>query len=85
MCYDEMPLKEKDVIRYASNSDVAIYVIGRSSGEDRENKLEKGSLYLTKIEEENLKLITRHFKRVLVLINAGCVIDMGFVGKLKIE
>jgi len=84
MCYDEMPLKEKDVIRYASNSDVAIYVIGRSSGEDRENKLEKGSLYLTKIEEENLKLITRHFKRVLVLINAGCVIDMGFVEKLKI-
>ena len=84
MCYDEMPLKEKDVIHYASNSDVAVYVIGRSSGEDRENKLEKGSLYLTSIEEKNIALISKHFKKVLVLINAGSVIDMSFVEKYNI-
>ena len=84
MCYDEMPLKEKDVIKYASNSEVAIYVIGRSSGEDRENKLEKGSLYLTSIEEKNISLISRHFKKVVVLINAGSVIDMSFVEKYNI-
>ncbi len=84
MCYDEMPLKEKDVKSFADESDVAIYVIGRSSGEDRENKLEKGSLYLTKIEEKNLELISKYFKKTVVLINAGSIIDMSFVNKYKI-
>ena len=84
MCYDEMPLKEQDVIKYSKESDVALYVIGRSSGEDRENKLIKGSLYLTKTEEQNLSLISKHFNKVVVLINAGCVIDMSFVEKLNI-
>ena len=78
MCYDEMPLKEKDVKSFADESDVAIYVIGRSSGEDRENKLEKGSLYLTRIEEK------KYFKKTVVLINAGSIIDMSFVNKYKI-
>ena len=84
MCYDEMPLKEKDVKSFADESDVAIYVIGRSSGEDRENKLGKGSLYLTRIEEKNLELISKYFKKTVVLINAGSIIDMSFVNKYKI-
>ncbi|MBQ9730788.1 MAG: glycoside hydrolase family 3 protein [Bacilli bacterium] len=84
MCYDEMPLKELDVERFAKTSEVAIYVVGRSSGEDRENKLDKGSLYLTKIEEKNLEIISKYFKKTVVLINAGCIIDMSFVEKYNI-
>ena len=42
---------EEIVKNAAEKSDNAIYIIGRSSGEDRENALEKGSFYLTDNEK----------------------------------
>ena len=39
--YPEMPLTAEMVKKAKANSDHAVFVIGRSSGEDRENALEK--------------------------------------------
>ncbi|MDD6022569.1 MAG: glycoside hydrolase family 3 C-terminal domain-containing protein [Oscillospiraceae bacterium] len=81
MCYDEMPLSAAMVSYAAIESNKAIFVIGRASGEDRENKLTKGSYYLTDVEEKNLRLVCDRFKEVVVIMDCGNVIDMSWVEK----
>ena len=50
--YAEMPLTEKDVAQARQNSDQAVILLSRSSGEDRENALAPGSYYLTEDEKK---------------------------------
>ena len=76
MCYDEMPLTEDVAKQAASKSDTAVVVIGRAAGEDRENKLEKGSYYLTDEEIVMLDCVTAAFDKVVVLLNCGGIMDM---------
>ena len=52
--HEEMPLTEAQAAKAAAVSNVAVVVIGRAAGEDRENKLEEGSYFLTKTEREML-------------------------------
>lgn len=84
--YPDMPLSENTVADAAKASDCAVVTIGRSSGEDRENALEKGSFYLTDAESQMLSLVTRHFNKTVVLLNIGCIMDLswadGFNGKI---
>lgn len=79
--YPDMPLTGDIVRSAAERSDHAVFIIGRSSGEDRENALEKGSYYLTDDELKNLDVITGNFKSVTVLLNIGSIIDMSWVAK----
>lgn len=87
MNYPEMELSEREVKSAGENSDIALVVIGRAAGEDRENKLEKGSYYLTNTEIKMLDLVTESFKRVAVIMNCGNIIDMAWTEKYgdKIE
>lgn len=77
--YPEMPLTREQVARAAEVSGSAVVVIGRSSGEDRENALEEGSFYLTAQEREMLKLVTERFSDAVLVLNIGAVMDLGFV------
>lgn len=79
--YPDMNLTEEIVKAAAKKSDSAVYIIGRSSGEDRENALEKGSYYLTDNEKASLDLITKYFDSVTVLLNIGSIIDMEWAEK----
>ena len=83
--YEEMRLQEQQVRDAAANSDAAIVVIGRAAGEDRENALEAGSYYLTEDEHAMLKLVTREFDRVIVLMNCGNIMDLSFVKQYPIS
>ena len=76
MSYPEMPLKETTVSDAAKNADKALVVIGRAAGEDRENLLKKGSYYLTDKEVKMLDLVTKHFRKVCVILDCGNIIDM---------
>ena len=76
MCYDEMPVDFSMAKTAASQSDTAIIVIGRAAGEDRENKLEEGSYYLTETEKQVLESVTSAFDKVVVLLNCGGIMDM---------
>lgn len=71
----EMPLDKNTVKTAAQNSDVAVVFIGRSSGEDRENNLKKGSYYLTDEELDMLRKVTAEFKKIAVVLNIGCIMD----------
>lgn len=79
--YPEMPISLEDVKKAKEVSDCAVMVVGRSSGEDRENALEKGSYYITDEEKALLDKITAEFDKVILLLNIGCVMDMSWAAQ----
>ncbi|MBQ8503538.1 MAG: glycoside hydrolase family 3 protein [Clostridia bacterium] len=76
--YPEMPLYEKTVKKSAERTDCAVVVIGRSSGEDRENALEKGSYFVTDDELDMLRKVTSEFEKTIVLLNIGSIMDLSW-------
>lgn len=81
--YPEMPLDDITTVNASRNSDCAVVVIGRSSGEDRENVLQKGSYYLTDDEKKILDSVTACFENVIVLLNIGSIIDMSWLKRYE--
>lgn len=79
----EMPVSAELVRRAAEKSDAAVVVIGRSSGEDRDNIVMPGSYLLTATEEELLYTVCRQFSRVAVVLNTGGIMDMKWVKKYR--
>ncbi len=81
----EMPVTAEQVQAASKRADTAVIVIGRAAGEDRECKLEPGSYYLTDAEKSLLKEVSAAFKKTVVLLNVGNVIDMAWVKDYKID
>ena len=75
----EMPLDEDMVSKAAENNDIAIIIIGRTAGEDKDNRVAAGSYMLTDIEESMIQTVTSKFDRVAVVLNTGNIIDMKWV------
>lgn len=85
MSYPEMELDDAAVAAAAARNDVAVIVIGRAAGEDRENVLEPGSYYLTDAEKRLLAQVTGAFERTVVVVDTGNVIDLGWVDEHTID
>ena len=62
-----------------SKAEVAIYVIGRISGEGADRVDRKGDYQLTDTEFANLKLIAETYPKSIVILNTGGLIDMSFL------
>lgn len=77
--YPEMPLTEELVANAKKVSDQSVIILGRSSGEDRENTLAPGSYYLTDDEKRMLSLVTAKFSDAVLLLNIGSVMDLSFL------
>ena len=75
----EMPVSDELAEKAAAESDAAIVIIGRTAGEEQDNKLEKGSYYLTDTENDMMKTVRKHFGRMIVLLNIGGIIDLSFL------
>jgi len=82
-CQKEMELEEHVVANAAKESDLAVVILGRTAGEDQDNKNEKGSYLLTDLEEDMLFKVCINFERVIVVLNVGNMIDMKWVKKYK--
>ncbi len=81
----EMYLTSEQIQAAAKRTGTAVIMIGRAAGEDRECRLEPGSYYLTDAEKYFLKEVTGAFKKTIVLLNVGNVIDMAWVKDYKID
>lgn len=81
----EMPLTDEIVNGAASRADTAIMIIGRTAGEEMDNKLEKGAFLLSDLEEDMLKRVTSAFDKTVVLLNTGGLIDMSFMDRYPIS
>ena len=79
----EMALDEKTVADAASESDIAVVIIGRTAGENRDNAATKGSYLLTDEEDNMIKLVCDNFDNVVVVLNVGNIIDMKWVNQYK--
>lgn len=79
----EMPLSEKIVSDASAASDVALVMIGRTAGEDKDNSLTEGSYLLSEDEKNMLRLVRSGFDKMVVLLNVGNIIDMSFVDEFK--
>ena len=78
----EMPLDEGLVKETAKSCETAIVIIGRTAGEEQDNRLEAGSYLLSDDEIEMLTVVRKHFKKVVLLLNLGNIIDMTDINRI---
>ena len=76
---DDILINETDL---NLNTDTAIYVINRNSSENIDNTNIKGEYYLTDNEKTNLINLSKHYKKLNIIINSGYPIDMNFLKEL---
>lgn len=79
----EMPLDDELVRRVRGGSDTALIVLGRTAGEDQDNKAQEGSYLLTAAERDMLEKVCKSFERTVVLLNVGNIIDMKWVDEYQ--
>lgn len=88
-CQIEMEISDQLAEEAAKKSNKAVYLVGRTAGEDKDNKKEKGSFYLTDTERKNLETLCRHFENLTVILNVSNIIDTSWItasefgGKIK--
>jgi beta-glucosidase len=78
-CQEEMILTDEVVCDAAAHSDLALVIIGRTAGEDRDNHAGEGSFTLTAAEQDMLAKVCAAFSRTAVVLNVGNIIDMSWV------
>lgn len=82
-CYPEMPLTDDCVAQARARSNVAVMIIGRAAGEDRENSLTEGSYYLTTEEKSALEKLNKYFENVVLVFDVSNIMDFSFISKYK--
>lgn len=79
----EMPLDEGLVKETAKSCETAIVIIGRTAGEEQDNRLEAGSYLLSDDEIAMLTVVRENFKKVVLLLNVGNIIDMTDINRIS--
>lgn len=82
-CQKEMPVSDELAQRAAAVSDLAVVILGRTAGEDKDNSAAEGSYLLTKEEEAMLAAVCSAFDRTAVVLNVGNIIDMKWVDRYQ--
>lgn len=80
---EEMPVSSELATRIAADSSIAVIVIGRTAGEDKDNAAEEGSYFLMSTEEEMIRNVCGAFEKTVVLLNVGNIMDMKWVEKYR--
>ena len=61
-----------------AETDTAVFVIARNSGEGADRKNAPGDYQLYPEEYENIRILSKHFEKTIVVLNVGGVIDTKF-------
>lgn len=78
---EEMPVSDDLVQKANEENDIAIIILGRTAGEERDSLKEKGSWYLSETEENMLAKVTQYFEKTIVILNVAGIMDMQWVEK----
>ena len=78
---EEMPLTDEIVREAKSKSDKAIVVIGRTAGEEMDNRVEEGGYLLTKTEQDMLDKVCGYFSDVVLVLNIPNIIDISWIDR----
>ncbi len=74
-----IPVEDQDVV---AETDTAIFVIARQAGEGSDRSAVKGDWYLADVEYEGIKKVSQSYKNVIVVINAGGMLDLSFADEI---
>ncbi len=80
--FPDQRVSAEDAAKYAALTDTAVYVISRNAGEGADRKMmvdparDIGDYELSGIEKENLTHLRAAFRRLVLVVNAGGVIDL---------
>ena len=77
----DYPYEDPDApeITEKEDAELAIYVLSRNSGEGKDRYCRKGDYLLTDREEANIRFVTEHYEKSMVLLNTGGIIDTAFL------
>lgn len=78
---NDMPLEKEFVRRQSRKTNKALYVIGRTAGEDKDNQAKRGSWFLTRQEARNIRTVCRYFSDVVILLNVSNIMDLSWIEK----
>lgn len=79
----EMPLSESVVKEAAEESDVAIVIIGRTAGEDKDITLDPGAYLLNDEEKNMLSLVRKNFSKMVIILNTAALMDLSMIDEYK--
>lgn len=66
-------------------TDTAIYVLSRQAGEGYDRRVEKGNYLFSDVEKESLKKLSAHYKKLILVLNCGSVIDLSILDETRID
>ena len=84
-CLEDQIPDEALLRRARAFSDLAVFVLARPTGENADNSTAPGGFYLSEEEEALLAVLRTEFKKLLVILNTGYPIAMGFVEKYQVD
>ena len=76
----QIPISMEDVEN--SDTDTALFVITRVSGEGADRKATAGDYGLSEAEQNNLLFLSRNYRHVIVLLNTVGPVDTAFIRRL---
>ena len=66
-------------------TDTAIYVLSRQAGEGKDRRVEKGDYLLSNVETESLRLLRKHYKKLMLILNCGGVMDLSILDEIQMD
>lgn len=66
-------------------TDTAIYILSRQAGEGKDRRVEKGAFLLSDVETESLRLLRKHYKKLILILNCGSVMDLSILDEMPID
>lgn len=76
------PIQEDEL---TDETDTAIYVLSRQAGEGKDRRVEKGDCLLSDVEEDSLRLLSRHYRKLILVLNCGSAIDLSILDEIRID
>lgn len=64
-----------------ADTDTALFMVSRNSGEGKDRRPVAGEYGLFEEEKEALRVLRSHFRKVIIILNTGSVIDTEFLRK----
>ena len=68
---------------FEKKADIAIYVLSRNSGEGLDRRIVKGDIYLTDTEIKDILYLNKAYKKFMLVLNVGGVVDLSPVQEVS--
>ena len=70
-------------LNFEQNADIAIYVLARNSGEGTDRREIEGDVYLTHTEIKDILYLNKNYKKFMLVLNVGGVVDLSPINEVS--